>query len=422
MSNDLYAEVIDLLKESCEYLELDEGFYELISVPDRLIEINIPVRRDNGEYKKIKAYRVQHDNTLGIYKGGIRFHQDVSANEVKALAIWMTLKCSLVGVPFGGAKGGICIDPKECSEKEIEELSRGYVRYIGEYVGPDIDVPAPDINTDSRIMSYMVDEYRYMHNSDNYLASFTGKPVSFGGSLGRSISTGYGIAIVVEEILKKVGINIDNSRVSIQGFGKVGSSSAKFLNKKGAKVVAIAGHDKGKEYAIYSENGIDIDDLIIFNQKDRSLRAYANTKDNISIIDMDEFWGLEVDTLVPAAIENTIDENVAKKINAKIVCEGANGPVTTDGDIVLNEKGILVVPDILANSGGVTVSYFEWLQNRSGNYMTLLEVLDREEEYMKRAVENVWETKESENLNLRKASYLYSIDNIYRAKRERGII
>ena len=413
-----YEEVKRLLKEACEFLEIDEEFIKIISEPDRAIEVNMSVRMDSGKIKTFKGFRVQHDNTLGPYKGGIRFHPSVTLEETKALATWMTLKCSIVDVPYGGGKGGVVIDPSQYSNSEIERISREYVRMIHKYLGERIDIPAPDVNTNSKIMSYMADEYNILNGSNEYIGTFTGKPVEWGGSLGRNIATGYGISAVTHTAMDKLGIDINKSTISIQGFGKVGSSAAKYLAERGGKVVAIAGHHKGEEFAIYNENGFSIDDIIEFRKKDKNLKNYKYKK----LISIEEFWKQNVDVLVPAALENAITVDIAEQINAKIICEGANGPILRAAEEILGKRNILIIPDIIANSGGVTVSYFEWVQNRLGHYWSLEDILVKEEDYMVKAFNEMWNMKLKYNLPLRKIAYIYSMDKLYKAKKERGKI
>lgn len=417
MSNQL-QEVKKLLKDTCEYLNINDGFYYLLQEPDRVLEVSIPIKKNDGKVEVFKGYRSQHDNTLGPYKGGIRFHKSVSIDEIKALSIWMTLKCAIVGVPFGGAKGGVAIDIDKYSDLEIEEVSRGFVRKVNKYIGEDLDIPAPDVNTNAKIMSIMLDEYIKLNYDNRYLGTFTGKPLSVGGSLGRDVATGYGIAVVVKEVLNKINCDIKNSSVIIQGFGNVGSSTAKYIDKFGGKIVSISGHDKGVEFAIYSETGINIKELIEFRKNNRDLKKFPG----IEVIDINEFWSLDVDVVIPAAMENAIDTSVAEIIKSNLIVEAANGPILAEAEKVLLEKNKIIVPDILANSGGVTVSYFEWVQNKQGFYLDKNNVLNKEKEYMEKAFENIWEKSRKINKNLRETSFIYAVEAIYKGKKEQGII
>lgn len=411
-----FEEVKDLIKNSCEYLSLEEDFIENIKLPDRSIEVNIPITMDNGKKRTFTGYRVQHKNILGPYKGGIRFDKSVNLDEVKALSIWMTLKCAIVGVPYGGAKGGVVVDRKELSLREIENLSRGYVRMIHRYIGENIDIPAPDVNTDAKIMSIMQDEYNKLAGEEK-LASFTGKPVGFGGSLGRDIATGLGVSIITKKALSKIGRDIKDSSVIIQGFGNVGSSTAKYIDKLGGKIISISGHDKGVEFAIYCETGINIKELIEFRKNNRDLKKFPG----IEVIDINKFWSLDVDVVIPAAMENAIDTSVAEIIKSNLIIEAANGPILSEAEKILLEKNKIIVPDILANSGGVTVSYFEWVQNRMGQYFSLEEIIDKETEYMEKAFDKIYKMSQSINKDLRQTAYIYAIEKLYKVSKLRGI-
>jgi glutamate dehydrogenase len=403
--------VQERLKFACGMLELEDEVYEILKEPQRVIEVSIPVKMDDGKTKVFKGYRSFHNDALGPAKGGIRFHPDVNIEEIKALSIWMSLKCAIVSVPYGGAKGGITVDPSKLSNSELEKLSRGYIDAIYKYLGEKVDIPAPDVNTNGQIMAWMADEYIKLTGS-NSMGIITGKPLSWGGSEGRIEATGHGIAVISKAILKEVGIDIKNATAAVQGFGNVGSFSVKHLQKQGVKVVSIA----KKEFAIYNENGLDYYDIAEFIKKDRDLRNYPNAKE----ISLDEFWGLNVDLLVPAALENAITEDGADKINARVIVEGANGPVTPGADKILEDKGIIVVPDILANSGGVTVSYFEWIQNQYGYYWSEEEVIEKEEEVLMKAFDDLWKFKVSRNCTFRKAAYKHGVKRITEVMKLRG--
>ncbi|XVG95764.1 Glu/Leu/Phe/Val dehydrogenase [Eubacteriales bacterium KG127] len=407
-----------ILKYSCDVLNVGEDLYELLKEPERTIEINIPVKMDNGSVKIFKGYRVQHCDVMGPYKGGIRFHQNVNVDEIKALSVWMSLKCSATHLPYGGAKGGIIVDVEELSENELEKLSRGYVREIYKYIGDRFDIPAPDVNTNEKIMGWMLDEYIRLTGSNN-LGTFTGKALEFGGSYGRKEATGVGVAHITRESLKKLGIDIKSATVAIQGFGNVGSNTAIYLQKMGANIVSISEFDKEKGvYTIYNENGFDVEDLILYYEKNGSLIDYKNSKK----ISIDQFYSLDVDVIIPCALENSITENEAKKVRAKLIVEGANGPVDYLADRILKEKNVVVVPDILANSGRVIASYFEWIQNISGTDMTEDEVLNRLEYKILFAYEGILKIREKYNVTLRIASYIYAVDRVYKLLKLRSRI
>ena len=399
------------IKLACDALELEAGVYELLKEPKRVIEISIPVKMDDGSLKIFKGYRSVYNDAAGPGKGGIRFHQDVNRDEVMALSAWMAIKCSLVNLPFGGGKGGVTVDPKTLSQGELERLSRGYIQGIYQYLGDKIDVPAPDANTNGQIMAWMTDEYIKL-TGNHTMGVITGKPVEWGGSKGRGIATGYGLSIIANEVSKKLGMDIHKSKVAIQGFGNVGSLSAKYLHDFGANIVAIAKRD----FAIYSEDGFDIDELIKYNDKHRDIAEFPGSRK----ISIEEFWRLNVDILVPAALENAITSQIAEIINAKLICEGANGPISPDADDILDKKGIMITPDILTNSGGVAVSYFEWVQNQQGYYWSEEEVLEKEKSLMLQAFNNVWEIKEEYNVTIRTAAYMYSVKRIAEIMKIRG--
>lgn len=403
--------VQERLKFACGMIDLDDGVYEILKEPQRVVEVSIPVKMDDGTTNVFKGYRSVHSDALGPAKGGIRFHPDVNMEEIKALSVWMSLKCAIVSVPYGGAKGGIRVDPSKLSKGELERLSRGYISSIYKYLGEKIDIPAPDVNTNGQIMAWMADEYIKL-TGNNSMGIITGKPLNWGGSEGRVEATGHGIAVISKAILEKFGVNIKDSTAAVQGFGNVGGNTVKHLEKQGAKVVAIA----KKDFAIYNENGIDYHEISEFAKKDRDLRNYPNAKE----ISLQEFWSLNVDLLVPAALENAITTEIADMINTRIVVEGANGPVTSAADKILEDKGIIVVPDILANSGGVTVSYFEWIQNQYGYYWSEEEVIEKEEAVLMGAFNDLWEFKESRNCTFRKAAYKHGVKRITDVMKLRG--
>lgn len=404
------------VKNACDKLGMEPQVYELLKEPRRVIEVNIPVKMDDGSIKVFKGYRSQHNDAVGPTKGGIRFHPNVSLEEVKALSIWMTFKCSVTGIPYGGGKGGIIVDPSELSEGELERLSRGYIDGIYKLIGEKVDVPAPDVNTNGKIMSWMVDEYNKLVGVSS-IGVLTGKPVEFGGSLGRNEATGYGVAVTVREATKKMGIDLKQAKVAVQGFGNVGAFTVKNIQKLGGTVVALA--EWAKEvgpYAIYKEDGLDFQAMWDYRAEKGNLVDFPGSK----MISMDEFWASQVDVVVPAALENAITAEVAEKIQAKLVCEAANGPTTPEGDEVLAKKGIILTPDILTNAGGVTVSYFEWVQNLYGYYWSEAEVEQKEDEAMVKAFEALWAIKEEYGVTMRESAYMHSVKRVATAMKLRG--
>ena len=404
------------VKNACDKLGMEPQVYELLKEPRRVIEVNIPVKMDDGSIKVFKGFRSQHNDAVGPTKGGIRFHPNVSLEEVKALSIWMTFKCSTTGIPYGGGKGGIIVDPSELSEGELERLSRGYIDGIYKLIGEKVDVPAPDVNTNGKIMSWMVDEYNKLVGV-SAIGTLTGKPVEFGGSLGRNEATGYGVAVTIREAAKKMGIDMKHANVAVQGFGNVGAFTVKNIQKLGGKVVALAEWCKEVgPYAIFKEDGLDFQDMWDYRAEKGNLVDFPGAK----MISMDEFWSSQVDVVVPAALENAITAEVAEKIQAKLVCEAANGPTTPEGDEVLAKKGIILTPDILTNAGGVTVSYFEWVQNLYGYYWSEAEVEQKEDEAMVKAFEALWAIKEEYGVTMRESAYMHSVKRVATAMKLRG--
>lgn len=403
------------VKKACDALGADPAVYELLKEPQRIIEISIPVKMDNGSIRTFKGYRSAHNDAVGPYKGGIRFHPAVNADEVKALSIWMSIKCQVTGIPYGGGKGGITVDPSELSKRELEELSRGYVRGMYRYLGEKLDIPAPDVNTNGQIMAWMQDEYNKI-SGEQGIGVFTGKPLTYGGSQGRNEATGFGVAVIMRESFKALGKDLKGSTVAVQGFGNVGKFTVKNIMKLGGKVVAVAEFEKEKgAYAVYKAEGFTFAELEAAKAAG-SLTKVAGAK----ILTMDEFWSLDVEGLAPCALENAIKEHEANLIKAKVIAEGANGPITLEADEILYKKGVVVAPDILANAGGVTVSYFEWVQNLYGYYWTEKEVEEKEERAMVDAFKPIWEMKVDKNVSFRQATYMKSIDRIAKAMEVRG--
>ncbi|UTH00785.1 Glu/Leu/Phe/Val dehydrogenase [Macrococcoides canis] len=406
----LVSSTQEIIHEALDKLGFDEGMYDLVKEPLRLLTVRIPVRMDDGSVKTFTGYRAQHNDAVGPTKGGVRFHPDVDEDEVKALSMWMTLKCGIVDLPYGGGKGGIVCDPRQMSIHEVERLSRGYVRAISQIVGPTKDIPAPDVFTNSQIMAWMMDEYSMMDafNSPGFI---TGKPIVLGGSQGRDRSTALGVVIAIEEAAKRRGKQIKDSRVVIQGFGNAGSFLAKFLYDAGAKIVGIS----DAYGALHDPNGLDIDYLL--DRRD-SFGTVTNLFEDT--ITNKELFELDCDILVPAAISNQITGDNAHDIKAEIVVEAANGPTTPEATKILTERGILLVPDVLASAGGVTVSYFEWVQNNQGYYWTEEEVNEKLRDKLVTAFDNVYSLAENRKIDMRLAAYIIGIKRTAEAVRYRG--
>ncbi|MFP5355259.1 MAG: Glu/Leu/Phe/Val family dehydrogenase [Gemmatimonadota bacterium] len=397
---------------AAELLDLEPGLYKVLRKPEKQLIVSCPVMMDNGEIEVYTGIRVLYNTSRGPAKGGIRFDTQVTLDEVTALAAWMTWKCAVVNVPFGGAKGGVICDPLKMSAGELERLTRRYTSGIMQLLGPDSDVPAPDVNTNERVMAWIMDTYS-MQMRHTVTAVVTGKPIEMGGSLGRREATGRGCMFVVKEALAHLGMSVKGTTVAVQGFGNVGSVSAQLLAREGCKIVAIG----DRSGAIYNAAGLDVDDAIAYVKKNKVLEGY-NKGERIS---NDELLTLDVDVLVPAALENVITTKNAPKIRAKIICEGANGPTTAAADAILDEKGIFVIPDILANAGGVTVSYFEWVQDRGGYFWSEDTVNERLRDLMVKSFRDVLELSKQHKVNMRTAAYMLSISRVATVHRLRGI-
>ncbi|NSL51915.1 Glu/Leu/Phe/Val family dehydrogenase [Calidifontibacillus erzurumensis] len=407
---DLLTSTQIIIKEALTKLGYTEEMYELLKEPLRMLTVRIPVRMDDGTVKIFTGYRAQHNDAVGPTKGGIRFHPEVTEEEVKALSMWMSLKCGIVDLPYGGGKGGIVCDPREMSMGELERLSRGYVRAISQIVGPTKDIPAPDVFTNSQVMAWMMDEYSRIREYDSP-GFITGKPIVLGGSHGREKATAQGVVINIEEAAKKRGISIEGSRVVVQGFGNAGSYLAKFMHDLGAKVIGIS----DAYGALFDPNGLDIDYLL-----DRRDSFGTVTKLFKNTITNQELLELDCDILVPAAVSNQITAENAPNIKASIVVEAANGPTTLEATKILTDRGILLVPDVLASAGGVTVSYFEWVQNNQGYYWSEEEVNEKLRKTLIQAFNNVYEMAGLRRVNMRLAAYMVGIRKMAEASRFRG--
>ena len=400
------------VKTACDRLNADPAVYEILKSPQRVLEVTFPVKLDNGTVKTFTGYRSQHNNAVGPYKGGVRFHPNVNLDEVKALSIWMTIKCCVAGIPYGGGKGGITLDPRDYSEAELERISRAYSEAISPLIGEKIDIPAPDVNTNGKIMSWMVDAYENVVKK-SAPGVFTGKPVEFGGSLARTEATGYGVNFAAVQALEKLGKDVKGATYAIQGFGNVGYHTGYYAHQSGAKVVAVSTVD----VAIYNENGLDMEALFKEFQEKGFITNEAGYGKEISNA---ELLALDVDILAPCALENQLTSENAGKVRAKIVVEGANGPTTPEADAILRQNGVLVVPDILANCGGVVVSYFEWVQNLQGYYWEFDEVQEKETVVLRRAFRDIWNLAQEYDVDLRTASYMMSIRRVEKAMKLRG--
>lgn len=390
-------------------IDLEKDVLNILIEPKRSIEVEIPVRMDNGIIKVFKGFRSQHNDSRGPFKGGIRYHPDVSADEVKALSMWMTWKCAVVGIPFGGGKGGVICEPKKMSRGELERLSRGYIRAISKFVGMDIDVPAPDVNTNAQIMDWMLDEYELIIGKKQP-AAITGKSIELGGSQGREDATGLGGVFVLVEAISD--LSIKNKTVAVQGMGNVGHTIAKLLYRRGFKIVALSDSKGG----IYNPEGINPEQAMICKLQKGTVTECPFGKK----ITNEELLELDADILIPSALENQITKENADKIKAKLILEMANGPTTPEADEILERKKVSVIPDILANAGGVTVSYFEWVQNREGCYWSEEDVNEKLSAIMKKAYYDVIQTAKKENCSLRTAAYILSVTRVANALKLRG--
>jgi glutamate dehydrogenase (NAD(P)+) len=408
----VFGAMLQEFNVAARIINLEPGVWNILTHPKRQVMVSCPVQMDNGEIEVFTGYRVQYNITLGPAKGGIRYHPDVSLDEVTALAAWMTWKCAVAHIPFGGAKGGIICDPTRMSRRELEALTRRYVAEIIDLIGPEKDVPAPDVNTNDQVMAWVMDTYS-MHVGHTATAVVTGKPIEMGGSLGRREATGRGVMIVTREAAKHLGVDIQRATVAVQGFGNVGSVSADLLAKIGAKVVAVTDWKGG----VYNPKGLDVQKLIDYARNHKTVEGFPGA-DHLT---NDQLWSLDVDILIPAALENQITMENAPTIKAKIITEGANGPTTPDAHRYLHERGVFVIPDILANSGGVTTSYFEWVQDRYGYFWEEEEVNTRLEKKMCVAFDAVLQTSLKYKVDLRIGAYIVAIQRVSIVTKMRGM-
>ncbi|MCE4598712.1 MAG: Glu/Leu/Phe/Val dehydrogenase [Desulfurococcales archaeon] len=417
VEHDPLVEARKQLKQSIEILGLGDEIYQVLAVPDRVLQVKIPLKMDDGSVKVFIGWRSQHNGALGPYKGGVRYHPDVTMNEVIALSMWMTWKNSLAGLPYGGGKGGIRVDPHRLSKSELERLSRAYFEAISDIVGVDQDIPAPDVYTDPQVMTWYFDQFSRVKRGQ-YFGVVTGKPLEVGGLYTRIIATGYGTAIAAREVAKKLFGSVEGRTVAVQGYGNAGYYAAKFLHEMGAIIVAVSDSRGG----IYNSKGLNPDEVKAIKNKTGTVLNYPAEKK----ITNEELLELDVDILVPAAIENVITEENADRIKAKAVVEAANGPTTPEAEEILTKAGIVVVPDILANAGGVIMSHIEWVNNRMGGWITEEEAQRRLEYKMVTNFNKVWDYWESkldkEKYNMRAAAYAIAVDRVVAAMRLRGWI
>ncbi|MGB8703019.1 MAG: Glu/Leu/Phe/Val dehydrogenase [Thermosynechococcaceae cyanobacterium] len=416
----LFADASQRLEKALRYVNLPEDALEYLRHPKASLTVSIPVRMDDGSIQVFQGYRVRYDDTRGPTKGGVRYHPNVSLDEVQSLAFWMTFKCAVLDLPFGGGKGGITLDPKSLSKMELERLSRGYIDAIADFIGPDVDILAPDVYTNPIIMGWMMDQYNVIQRKITR-AVVTGKPIAMGGSAGREAATGDGAFMVIDTIAPRLGLNPADTTVAIQGFGNAGSVLAKALAKAGYRIVAVSDSQGG----IYAPQGLDIPSILHHKESTRSIKAVYCEGSVCTVVEHEtisnaDLLTLDVDILIPAALENQITEANADAIQAKYIFEVANGPITSAADQVLDQKGIQVFPDILVNAGGVTVSYFEWVQNRSGLYWTEAEVYTQLQQRMVKATEALWQVSQSQGISLRTAGYVLALERIGEAIAAKG--
>jgi glutamate dehydrogenase (NAD(P)+) len=385
---------------------------ETLKRPKRALIVDVPIEMDDGKVAHFEGYRVQHNLSRGPGKGGVRFHPDVTLEEVMALSAWMTVKCAAVNLPYGGAKGGIRVDPKALSQKELERMTRRYTSEIGIIIGPQRDIPAPDVGTNGQIMAWMMDTYS-MNTGSTATGAVTGKPIHLGGSLGRVKATGRGVFVTGREAARRIGMKLDGARVAVQGMGNVGSAAAELFAGAGAKLVAVQDHTG----CVANPQGFDMADTMAVLKRDGGIAGYQNAE----AIEPEAFWDVDCDILIPAALEGQITAERAQRIKAKLVLEGANGPTLPEADDVLHDRGVLVVPDVICNAGGVTVSYFEWVQDFSSFFWTEDEINVRLDKIMVDALKHIWDTADRHKISLRTATFAVACERILTAREERGL-
>jgi len=401
------------LDEAANLIHLESGMRDVLANPKRVLTVSLPVKMDNGKIRVFTGFRSQHNDARGPFKGGIRYHPQVTVEEVKALSMWMTWKCAIADIPYGGGKGGIICNPKEMSEIELERLTRRYAYSIADIIGPRTDIPAPDVYTGGKEMAWIMDTYSALKGNFGQPEIITGKPLSIGGSLGRTEATGRGLTFTVREAAKKLTVDLKQATVAIQGFGNAGQYAGQLLEDQGAKIVAVS----DTRAAVFNKNGLNVEGLRNHKEKNGSVVGFPEAK----AISGEEILETECTILIPAALENQITQKNASRISAKIVAEAANGPTTPQADEILFKNKILLIPDILANGGGVTVSYFEWLQNLRREYWTESDVNERLDKNISKAFADVYNTHEKHGVNMRKASTLLAIEKVAEATRIRGI-
>jgi glutamate dehydrogenase/leucine dehydrogenase len=401
------------LEETAKIINLDEGIHKILAKPKRVLTVSLPVKMDDGRIEVFTGFRSQHNDARGPFKGGIRYHPQVTIEEVMALSMWMTWKCAVTGIPLGGGKGGIICNPKKMSNSELERMTRRYAYAISDIIGPYTDIPAPDVYTGGQEMAWIMDTYSTLKGNRGEPALITGKPLPIGGSLGRTEATGRGLSFTVREAAKKQNINMNEAVVVVQGFGNAGQYAAQLVEEQGAKIIAVS----DTQGAIINKNGLKANELIKFKLENKSIRGFPGATE----INNDELLTTESTILIPAALENQITKDNASKIKTKIVAEAANGPTTPEADQVLYKNNILVIPDVLANSGGVTVSYFEWLQNLRREYWSEAEVNERLDVIMTRAFAEVYDAHLKYNTNMRTASIALAVNRVAEAIKLRGI-
>jgi glutamate dehydrogenase (NAD(P)+) len=411
-----YDNMLEVLDKAAIMLELDEKDYVVIRYPERELKVAVPVEMDDGSIKVFEGYRVQHSSSRGPCKGGIRYHQDVNIDEVKALAAWMSFKCAVVNIPYGGGKGAVKVDPGSLSKNELKNLTRRYTAMILPLIGPERDIPAPDVGTNAEVMGWIMDTYS-MFKGYTVPGVVTGKPVEVGGSLGRKDATGRGVMFITREILHRLGMPMIGAEIAVQGMGNVGGVTAKLLHDEGCKVVAVSDVSGG----VYCRNGLNIDDILQFLSQNHGKFLKDYDAAGVLHVSNNEVLTAEVDVLVPAALENQITETIAPDIKAKVIVEGANGPTTVEADKILERSGKKIVPDILANAGGVVVSYFEWVQNIQSLMWDEEEVNRALEKIMIRSFNEVWDQARKMNTTMRMGAYMVAIDRIVKAKKIRGV-